>query len=144
MEWFLFIFIPYMFQHSNRPPENRVNLTNQTRKLAAIPNLKLMLIFCDPIGRLEKGFMHHHLCYKDLDEAQQRGYASTYRDGSEQCFTSTSALLSERTSKLKSYWQSREVAVHMPAVVNLFAGRMMVATSLTVFVFQFGSKVHTN
>lgn len=71
--------------------------------------------------------MHHYLCYDDIFVAQQRGFAPFHRTGNEDCFKSTSALLSERSGKLKSYWQGREVALHMPSLVHLFAGRMMAA-----------------
>lgn len=95
------------------------------RKLAGMPNLKMIVILCDPLGRLEKNFMEYHYCFDSLAEAKLRGLASGARDD-EACFASAGSLLSERFGKLKRFWQRREVAVHMPTLMNLFTGRIIV------------------
>ena len=96
------------------------------RKLAAMPSLKMVVILCDPLGRIEKNFMEYYYCFDSLADAKQRGLASRVRDASQPCFESARALLSERFGKLKWFWQQREMAVHMPALMNLFSGRIII------------------
>ena len=99
------------------------------RKLAAMPELKMILILCDPLGRLEKLFMEYHYCFDDLADATRRGLASRVRDETSACFNSANALAAERHGRLKNFWRKHAVAEHMLAVMNLFSGR-------TVFVHQ--------
>ncbi|CAK8996295.1 unnamed protein product [Durusdinium trenchii] len=100
-------------------------------KIARITKAKMILILCDPLGRLEKAFMFHLYCFQgNLAEAKQQGLASNFtflgspRDDT--CFDSASVLLTERDGELKSFWQHAEVAVHVPNLAQLFRGRMMV------------------
>lgn len=97
----------------------------------------MILILCDPLGRLEKAFMFHLYCFQgNLAEAKQQGLASNFtflgspRDDT--CFDSASVLLTERDGELKSFWQHAEVAVHVPNLAQLFRGRMILCMSLYV------------
>ncbi|CAL1126558.1 unnamed protein product [Cladocopium goreaui] len=93
-------------------------------KMALIPNLKLVMILCDPLGRLEKGFMHHHLCFADLEDAQRQGLAArASRHGS--CYDSSAALLYEKEGELQSFWEDRQIAPHLPAVLLRFYERIL-------------------
>ena len=92
--------------------------------LAAMPQVKIIMILCDPVNRLEKYFMHFAYCFDDLADAVHRRLASPIRDISP-CFNSTTALLSEKDGKLKQFWQHREVAKHMPGLLHLFSGRII-------------------
>lgn len=92
-------------------------------KMALIPNLKLVMILCDPLGRLEKGFMHHYLCFADLEDAQRQGLAArASRHGS--CYDSSAALLYEKEGELQSFWEDRQIAPHLPAVLLRFYERI--------------------
>eukprot|EP00438_Fugacium_kawagutii_P009757 Skav236678 [mRNA] locus=scaffold406:87060:88502:- [translate_table: standard] len=95
------------------------------RKLAAMPDLKMIFILCEPMGRLEKIFMRYHYCFDDLDEAQQRGLAGI-RAPNQTCFQSAKSLLSERRGKLQDFWlqRGRSFADHMPSMMVLFSGRI--------------------
>lgn len=95
-------------------------------KLAAIPKLKLVLIFCEPLGRMEKSFMHHRLCFDDLDAAEERGYATRLRDPSKKCFASTTALLTEKSGELEDFWENRAIHPHVPTLFALFQENLMV------------------
>ena len=95
------------------------------RKLAGMPNLKILLILCDPVGRLEKNFMSYLYCFDSVKDAKERGLAGD-RGGNELCFESASALLTERLGKLKGFWDAQGIAAHMPRLENLFSGRMRI------------------
>lgn len=95
-------------------------------KMALIPNLKLVMILCDPLGRLEKGFMHHHLCFADLDDAQRQGLAArASRARHRGCYDSSAALLYEKEGELQSFWEDRQIAPHLPAVLLRFYERIL-------------------
>eukprot|EP00438_Fugacium_kawagutii_P025644 Skav209575 [mRNA] locus=scaffold281:214280:215743:+ [translate_table: standard] len=95
------------------------------RKLAAMPDLKMIFILCEPVGRLEKTFMRYHYCFDDLDEAQKRGLAGT-RAPDQACFKSAKSLISERRGQLRDFWlQATGFAEHMPAMMDLFSGRII-------------------
>ena len=82
------------------------------RKFASMPNLKMIVILCDPLGRMEKLFMEYHFC----------GQAGAPKG---QCFQSAGALLKERHRKLRRFWRSRAIAEHMPSMMSLFSGRIL-------------------
>ncbi|CAL1147100.1 unnamed protein product [Cladocopium goreaui] len=94
------------------------------RKLAAMLKVKMIMILCDPVGRAEKLFMEYHYCFDDFADAKHRRLAAG-RDETKPCFQSAKSLLSERFGKLKSFWQNRAVALHMPAMMHLFSGRLL-------------------
>ena len=94
------------------------------RKLAAILKLKMIMILCDPVGRVEKLFMEYHYCFDDLNDAKLRGLAAG-RDETKPCLPSAESLLSERYGQLRQFWQNRAVATHMPAMMHLFSGRLI-------------------
>ncbi|CAE7540496.1 unnamed protein product [Symbiodinium sp. CCMP2592] len=76
---------------------------------------------------MEKIFMMGKYCYDDLSAAQKRLVAWPYRTGSEVCFPSTSALLTERHGQLKSFWDQRiDTAQHLAALEELFPSRLFV------------------
>ena len=92
--------------------------------LAAMPQVKTIMILCDPVNRLEKFFMFYGYCLDDLRvaDAVRRKVGAPLRDGSP-CFNSSTALISEKDGKLKQLWQQREMAKHMPGLMHLFYGR---------------------
>ena len=97
------------------------------QRLALMPQLKLVLTVCEPVGRMEKIFMIDKYCHDDLLAAQKRLVAGPHRDGSEVCFSSTSALLTERHGQLKLFWDQRiEMARHLAALAELFPSRLFV------------------
>ena len=79
--------------------------------------------------------MSHFWCHENIETAKERRLAPQQRDGSEVCFNSTSALVSERARKLRSFWEGRKVARHMPPMLDLFAGRMRAAIDLATVSF---------
>ncbi|CAJ1380360.1 unnamed protein product [Effrenium voratum] len=99
------------------------------RALASMPNLKTVVVLCDPLNRLEKEFVMYRYCHEDLAQAMQRGLASRDHHAASHprnCFPSASALLSERWGALRDFWASREVAQHLQTMLTLFSGRGMV------------------
>ncbi|CAE7410290.1 unnamed protein product [Symbiodinium natans] len=89
-------------------------------KMAAMPRLKLIVVLCDPVGRFEKLFMLRHYCHDDLRAAQKRFMAHADRDGTEVCYRSTSAIVTER----KGYWQMISMAPHLATLAQRFSGRI--------------------
>ena len=78
-------------------------------------------------GRMEKIFMMEKYCHDDLLAAQKRLVAGPHRDGSEVCFSSTSALLTDRHGQLKLFWDQRiDMAQHLAASAELFPSRLFV------------------
>eukprot|EP00438_Fugacium_kawagutii_P015130 Skav226491 [mRNA] locus=scaffold744:195919:197357:- [translate_table: standard] len=90
--------------------------------------LKMIMIFCDPVGRMEKHFMEFHYCFDHigLDEAKRRGLVGL-RPPNRTCFQSAMSILSEREGELSEFWIDRSVADHMPTMIALFSRRIAFA-----------------
>lgn len=88
--------------------------------LALIPDVRLVIVLCDPLGRNEKRFMVHHMCHEDMDAAVRSGDASPVRAWGAACRRSIAALLDEPALLSKGL-----VGSHLAEVADIFGARLM-------------------
>lgn len=82
-----------------------------------IKRTKLILMVCDPVGRLERRFMTHHYCHhEDMEAAIERRDISKFRDLRD-CDKSMMAVLQRHR---RSWLQLERIGTHLLELIKLF------------------------